>query len=320
MTDTAEAAKRSREATARDVLQGLRATPKTIHCKYFYDAVGSELFERICELEEYYPTRTELAIMRRSVMEMADRLGPRLLLIEYGSGSGRKTELLLDALDEPATYLPIDISPAPLQASAGRLIAHYPDLEVVPLCADYTVPFELPAIRSTPRRRAVYFPGSTIGNFGPEASRHFLRRIAQMCGAGGALLIGVDLVKDAGVLQRAYDDAAGVTAAFNLNLLVRFNRELAADFDTDRFRHKAVYDIPHQRIEMYLVSQARQEVQIAGETVVFGAGEEILTEYSYKYTLEGFRRLAQDAGFRVECVWTDDQDLFSVQYLTVSRG
>lgn len=303
------------EETRDEVLGGLSRSPKTIDCKYFYDEAGSELFDRICELEEYYPTRTELAIMRRNAAEMASRLGPRLMLIEYGSGSGLKTPLLLDALDAPVAYLPIDISPAPLQASARRLAQRYPRLDILPLCADYTGPVTLPPTRAVPRRRAVYFPGSTIGNFPPPEARVFLQRIAATCGAGGALLIGVDLVKDRQVLHRAYNDAQGVTAAFNLNLLVRFNRELGADFDVDGFRHRAIYNADQHRIEMYLVSQRRQQVRIADRVIELAAGEEILTEYSYKYTRDGFRDLAEAAGFTVEQVWTDDADLFSVQYL-----
>ncbi len=301
---------------AEEVLAGFSRSPKEIHCKFFYDPEGSRLFEQICELEEYYPTRTELAIMRRHAPSMARLLGPRVTLIEYGSGAGLKTPLLLEALEQPVAYVPIDISDGPLRASAARLAARFPSLEVLPLCLDYTSSVELPGIQEAPLRQVVYFPGSTIGNFPPEAAIPFLRNIGELCGPGGALLIGVDLEKDPDVLHRAYNDARGVTAAFNLNLLARFNRELAAGFDIDSFRHQAIYNTADKRIEMYLVSERRQSVTIAGTRVEFDAGEKILTEYSYKYSRERFHQLAATAGWSVEQVWTDDRELFSVQYLT----
>ncbi len=300
-----------------EVIAGLRRSPKEIHCKFFYDREGSRLFDRICELEEYYPTRTELAIMRRDAAEMGSLIGPRAAVIEYGSGSSLKTPILLDALDDPVAYVPIDISRGHLEASAARLAERYREIEVLPLHADYTGPIELPASRRRARRRVVYFPGSTIGNFAPAEAIAFLHRIAAVCGADGGALIGVDLKKDKDVLERAYDDREGVTAAFNLNLLRRFNRELGADFDLDGFRHLAFYDEDLGRIEMHLVSRRRQTVQIGGERITFEAGERIHTENSYKYSREDFRRLAAAGGLEVERVWTDDDRLFSVQYLTV---
>ncbi len=301
-----------------EVLRGLSRSPKEIHPKFFYDEAGSHLFERICELEEYYLTRTELAIMRRQAPRMAAWIGPRAQLVEYGSGAGLKTPILLDALVDPTAYVPIDISRAHLEASATRLAARYPRLEVLALCADYTSAVELPPARQEPERRVVYFPGSTIGNFTPRQACGFLRRIAEQCGPGGGLLIGVDLEKDPDVLHRAYNDSEGVTAAFNLNLLVRFNRELGADFDLAAFRHHALYDGEEARIEMYLLGERRQTVTFDGTEVDFEAGEKILTEYSYKYSLERFRDMAAAAGFEVEKVWTDPEELYSVQFLSVA--
>ncbi len=304
-------------ANVRDeVLQGLGKSPKEIHPKFFYDQRGSELFARICELDEYYLTRTELEIMRWNAIEMAALIGAGAMLIEYGSGASLKTQILLDALRRPVAYVPIDISRATLEASAIRLVKRYDELEVLPINADYLQPVELPVTRRFPERRVVYFPGSTIGNFVPRDAESFVRRIARQAGPGGALLIGVDLDKDPDVLHRAYNDSAGVTAAFNLNLLVRFNRELGADFDLEGFHHKALYNQQESRIEMYLVSERRQTVTLGDAEISFEAGEEILTEYSYKYSLASFRELADAAGFEVERVWTDEARLFSVQYLT----
>ncbi|MCP3959477.1 MAG: L-histidine N(alpha)-methyltransferase [bacterium] len=307
------------DAAATEVLAGLARVPKQIHSKFFYDQRGSELFDRICELEEYYLTRTELAIMRAHAVEMAALLGPRVTLVEFGSGSSIKTPLLLDALEEPAAYVPIDISGEHLEATAKKLTARYPEIEVLPLWADYTDAVKLPATSGDAGRRAVYFPGSTVGNFTPAEAKDFLRRVATLAGLDGALLIGVDLDKDPDVLHRAYNDAAGVTAEFNLNLLARFNRELGADFDLRAFRHHALYNQGDGRIEMYLISERPQTVRIGETAIRFEAGEKILTEYSYKYSLERFRRIGAEAGFEVRRVWTDDDQLFSVQYLEVAR-
>jgi dimethylhistidine N-methyltransferase len=302
------------EVFRRDVLRGLARPQKELPCKYFYDAEGSRLFEEICELPEYYLTRCELAVLERHAGTMAGHLGPRCALIEYGSGSGRKTRLLLDRLQDPAAYVPVDINRDFLFRSAEALAASYPGLEVVPVCADFTRPFQLPTLRRNAARRAVYFSGSTIGNFGPPEAVGLLRNIARLVGPGGSLLIGVDLKKDPRILEPAYDDSRGVTAAFNLNLLARINRELGSDFRLDRFRHRALYDAEHDRIEMQLVSRGEQSVRIGNEVFAFAEGEVIRTEYSYKYGLEEFAELAVRAGLRRDEVWTDDRGLYSVQF------
>jgi dimethylhistidine N-methyltransferase len=299
-----------------DVLAGLAAWPKSLPCKYFYDQRGSELFERICELDEYYPTRTEIGIMRESVAKMAEALGPHVTLVEYGSGSSTKTRILLEALDDPVAYVPVDISREPLVSSASSLDRRHADLEVLPVCADFTQAFTLPEPRRRPRRRVVYFPGSTIGNFEEADVVGFLTRIRTLVEPHGGLLIGVDLQKDAAILQAAYDDHEGVTAAFNKNLLVRINRELEGDFELERFEHRAVVNEELGRVEMHLVSTVAQTVGVCGETFAFEAGESIHSENSHKFTLEGFAELAAHAGLFVRRVWTDESDLFSVQYLT----
>jgi dimethylhistidine N-methyltransferase len=300
-----------------DVLAGLSAPAKTLPCKYLYDDRGSRLFDQICELPEYYPTRTELGILRRHVGDMAAALGDGCLVIEYGSGSGLKTPLLLERLRHPAGYVPVDISRDHLLASAATLARRFPQLQVSPVWADFTGDFEVPATRRVPRRKAVFFPGSTIGNFGPTCAIELMQGVARRCGRGGAFLVGVDRRKSKAILEPAYDDAAGVTAAFNKNLLVRINRELGADFDLDQFDHRAVFDEKHSRIEMYLVSRRRQVARLDGRKIRFAAGESICTEYSYKYTLDSFRELARAAGLSVRQVWTDEAGWFSVQYLEV---
>ncbi len=313
-----------------EVLAGLNEEPKLLPCKLLYDKRGSLLFDEICELPEYYPTRTEMAIMAEHVDDMAAMIGPDALLIELGSGSSLKTHRLLEALDRPAGYVPIDISRDHLLASAHRINAAYPGLEVLPVCADYLQNFEVPEPTRPARRRVVYFPGSTIGNFHRPEARQFLGRIADLAGGsgpgglgsggsgsggGGMLLIGVDLRKSPAVLIPAYDDAQGVTAAFNLNLLERVNRETGADFDPAAYDHCAVWNDDQSRIEMHLVARSNQTIRIAGRMFTLGAGESIRTECSYKHTLEGFADLAPD--FNVERVWTDADRLFSVQLLTV---
>ena len=299
-----------------DVWAGLALPRKSLPCKYFYDARGSALFEAICELPEYYPTRTELAIMEEHADAMSERLGARCLLVEYGSGSSRKTRLLLDRLRDPAGYVPIDISRAALAESAHALSAAYPGLEVLPVCADYTADLELPRPRKSVARRGVYFPGSTIGNFTPPQAQRFLAHMARVADAGGALLVGVDLRKDRATLERAYDDAAGVTAAFNRNLLARINREIGGTFALERFEHRALWDEHAGRIEMHLVSTHAQTALVAGRAFHFARGETIHTENSYKYDLAFFAALAAGAGLAVRQVWTDAAGLFSVQYLT----
>ena len=252
-----------------DVVRGLSAPKKELPCKYFYDEVGSALFEQITELDEYYPTSTELAIMERHAAEMAGLLGPRCLLIEYGSGSSVKTRRLLDHLRDPAGYVPIDVSADYLHSSAQALGEEYPDLEVQPLCADFTRPLGLPMCRKRAARRVVYFPGSTLGNFTPEAALALLRRTAGLCGRGGGLLLGIDMRKDPRVIEAAYNDRRGVTAAFNRNILARINRELGADFDVEQFAHRAFYNVAQGRIEMHLVSRRDQVVRVGGVPFVF---------------------------------------------------
>lgn len=302
-----------------DVIAGLGRPQKEIPSKYLYDEKGARLFDEICELEEYYPTRTELGILGDHIAEMAALLGRGCMMIEYGSGSGIKTRVLLDALNDPAAYVPIDISRDQLVAWTRELRSDdsYRALEIHPVCADYTARYELPETVSLVNRRVVYFPGSTIGNFDPDAARQFLTHIAEVCGRGGSLLIGVDLKKDRDVLERAYNDAAGVTADFNLNVLARANRELGADFRLDLFYHKAFYNDEASRIEMHVVSRCPQSVSLNGKTYLLDDGETIRTECSYKYSFDGFQALVRSAGFDVARVWTDSKRFFSVQYLTV---
>jgi dimethylhistidine N-methyltransferase len=300
-----------------DVLAGLGKPAKTLPCKYFYDARGSELFEEICALAEYYPTRTELTILQRHVSEMAARLGPRCLLIEFGTGAGTKTRLLLDHLREPAAYVPVDLSREALRGSARLLRARYPKLSVFPLCMDFAASLPLPEMEISANRRVVYFPGSTIGNFGPEEAKVLFARIAQLCGSGGGLLIGADLKKDLEILLPAYNDSRGVTAAFNLNLLVRINRELGADFHVDQFRHDAIYNEKQGRIEMYLISDVAQTVELPQARISFRQGERICTEHSYKYDVEDLPALAATAGFRLVQTWLDERHWFTVQYFSL---
>jgi len=302
-----------------EALAGLRSKPKRLPPKFFYDQRGSELFERITETDEYYPTRTEIGLLEARAGEIAERFGPNPLLIEYGSGASRKIRILLDALDDhEGRYLALDISKAHLIASAEALAEHYPNLEVFAVCADYTQPVELPeeALAGAGRRIA-FFPGSTIGNFSPREAEAFLRSSAEMVGPGGAMLIGVDLKKDVGILNAAYNDAEGVTAAFNLNLLRRLNRELDADFDLGAFRHVAFYNESQGRIEMHLESTRDQCVRVAGETIAFRAGETIHTESSHTFEVEEFQAMARCCGFRPERAWTDERRLFSLHWLEV---
>ena len=313
----------SREAATSDflvdVLAGLSQQPRTLPCKYFYDARGAELFQKICELPEYYVTRTEIDILERYGAEIASELGPDVELIGLGTGAGTKTRILIEALDKPAVYMPVDISEKQLYESAALFRKVFPDLEVLPVCADYLQPVVLPASRRKASRKVVYFPGSTLGNFEPDEAADFLRRIARLCGDGGGLLIGVDLQKDPGVIEAAYNDTQGVTAEFNLNLLVRANRELGADFDLKRWRHRAIYNSSEGRIEMYLISEKPQVVHINEHAFSFGAGEKILTEYSYKHTPDSFSKLASSAGFEFQRMWTDEGRLFGVFYFSCSR-
>ena len=297
-----------------EVVEGLSRARKALPPKYFYDERGCELFEAICGLPEYYPTRTETSIMQANVRDIARRLGPRCALIEYGSGNSRKTRILLDALDA-AAYMPIDIAAAQLKASCAGLAQAYPRLPIIAVCADYMRPLALPDTGAA-ERRIVYFPGSTIGNLTPQEASSFLDHVRKLAGAGGGLLIGVDLKKATALLDAAYNDAQGVTAEFNLNLLARANSELGADFDVSSFHHHAFYNAEPGRIEMHLVSGKAQRVRIGGREFAFRARETIHTENSYKYSVAEFQALAGGAGFEPVQCWTDPDRLFAVHYLT----
>ncbi|MDX1499655.1 MAG: L-histidine N(alpha)-methyltransferase [Woeseiaceae bacterium] len=299
-----------------EIIEGLEQPEKMISPKFFYDERGSQLFDAITRLPEYYPTETELAIMRDNVDEIAALVGRQASLIEYGSGSSLKTRILLEHLEDLAAYVPVDISEDHLLASAAELRKDFPDIEILPVVADFTKHFDLPNPAVMPVRNIVYFPGSTIGNFTRDDARSLLGVMYDEAGAGGALLIGVDLQKDPAIIERAYNDSAGVTDEFNRNVLEHLNREFGADFDVDSYSHQAHYNEHKGRVELRLVSQRDQAVRIGGRRFPVAEGETILTEYSHKYTLEGFAAMARDAGFEVERVWTDPDRLFSVQYLT----
>lgn len=296
-----------------DVVAGLTAMPKRLPPKYFYDQRGSALFERICELDEYYLTRTELAIMRNHAPAMADALGPGVLLIEPGSGASVKIRLLLEHLRDVAGYVPVDISGQHLQQVTQQLQHDLPELAVWPVHADFLQAFELPDMPAA-GRRVIYFPGSTIGNLSPEKAAAWLTQMGAIAGPGGGLLIGVDLKKDVAILEAAYNDREGVTRAFNLNLLQRLRDEVGADVQVDRFEHRAFYNNSEGRIEMHLVSTDRQTIRLDDTEVHFEPGETIHTENSYKFDLEQFRELAEKTGWRRAAYWTDDNDYFSVQY------
>jgi len=299
----------------RELLEGLQKPEKSLPSKLFYDELGSELFEQITRLDEYYPTRTEAEIFTDRIDEIIGHLGSDVTLIEFGSGNSQKTRILLDHLPDPVGYVPIDISQEKLTESATAIAAAYPGLNVIPIWADYTRELELPAIEGS--RKAAFFPGSTIGNFYPDEAEAFLKRVAELVGEGGGLLIGVDLKKDERILNRAYNDAEGVTAAFNLNVLAHINRAFGANFQLDQFRHHAAYNEALGRIEMYLVSRIDQTVSLGDAEISFKRDERILTEVSHKYTVEDFERLAVRGGFHVQDVWTDRDRLFSVQCLEV---
>jgi dimethylhistidine N-methyltransferase len=299
---------------AHDLQRALASQPRAISPKYFYDEHGSHLFDLICDLPEYYPTRTEIGILAANAKEIAAQMGPRAEIVEFGAGSLRKVRLLLDAMDRPARYLPIDISGEHLSRSAHALQHDYPRLQVQPVVADYTQRLLLPAALPGSGQRVGFFPGSTIGNFTPDEALHFLHVAAQVL-RGGALLLGADLVKDPAVLHAAYNDSQGVTAAFNLNVLARANRELGTRFVLDNFAHSAFYNAPQQRIEMHLVSRKRQEIAFGGECYEFEEGETLHTENSCKFTIPGLRALAMRAGFKAGPVWTDRENLFSVHWL-----
>ncbi|MBO0757910.1 MAG: L-histidine N(alpha)-methyltransferase [Bradyrhizobiaceae bacterium] len=298
------------------VIAGLSRQQKTLPCKFFYDREGSRLFDEICEQPEYYPTRTESLILEQCAGDIAQLLGPHVRLVEFGSGAGIKIRLLLRALDEPAAYVPVDISREQLLAAAKDLAADFPSVRVAPVCADYTKPFALPAIGDRRlRKTAGFFPGSTIGNFAAAEAIGFLTLTRRLLGPASLMIVGVDVPKDERTLHAAYNDGAGITAAFNLNLLQRINRELAGNIDVSSFVHDARWNQALSRVEMHLVSTRPQTLNIADHTFEFTAGETIHTENSYKYSLDRFRVLARDAGYAPLEAWTDEHGLFSVHVL-----
>jgi len=312
-----EVAAESRGEFAEALIAGLSARNKYIPCRFFYDAAGSELFERITRLPEYYPTRTETAILREHAADMAALAAHGTVLIEFGSGSSTKTELLLEHMRDLYAYVPIDISGGALLDAQARIETRFPDLTVLPVQGDFSRPLSLAADIAA-RPRLGFFPGSTIGNLTEGEAVRLLTNMRAILGDGGRLVIGADLKKDVRRLLAAYDDAAGVTAAFNLNLLHRANRELGADFDVARFAHAASYDVRHGRIDMHLVSRAEQIVSVLGSRFHFAVGERIHTEHSHKYDVEGFQALAQRAGWWSQVVWTDAERLFSVHVLSAA--
>jgi L-histidine N-alpha-methyltransferase len=299
----------------RDAIEGLTAEVKTLPCKYLYDERGSELFDRICETEDYYPTRTEVSILERALPEISKAVGPGEVVIEPGAGSGQKTVMLIDALERPAAIVPIDISPDYVDASCEALQQKFPGVEVRGVVADFTEPMELPEVARDEDRRLVFFPGSTVGNFEPGERRKLLKGFADLAGHGGRLLLGFDLRKDEETLLRAYDDSEGVTAAFNLNILDRLNRELDAGFDVDSFRHEAKWNPDAHRVEMHLVSEKRQVVEIDEHRIEFDAGESIHTENSHKFDADGMLGELGSLGFSAEGTWFDEQRRFAVTLL-----
>ena len=302
-----------------DLKQGLARQRKSISPKYFYDEAGSKFFDQICELPEYYPTRTELSILQKHAYEIALHLGPQAEILEFGAGSMQKVRVLLDAMDRPARYIPIDISAEHLQGAASKLASDYPDLQVEPLEADYTQDLVLPPDMPPEGRRVGFFPGSTLGNFEPLDALRFMHMCAKTL-QGGALILGADLVKNPDLLHAAYNDSQGVTADFNRNVLVRANRELGADFQLHQFAHSAFYNAPFQRIEMHLMSTCQQSVRVGGTSFAFAEGETLHTENSYKFTVDGLRLLAQRAGFTPGQSWTDPENKFCLLWLDAPKS
>ena len=300
---------------ARDVHAGVALEHKRIPSKYFYDALGSELFEQICVQPEYYLTRTELGILQEHVSDIATAIGPRALLVEYGSGAGIKTRLLLDALVDPVGYVPVEISATALDASIENLAEEFPEVDMLPVAADFTQPVDLPSPDQIARRTVVFFPGSTLGNFEQREAIALLHTMRTEMGRDGAAIVGIDLKKDAAILEAAYNDAAGVTRDFTLNLLTRINRELDADFDLGQFRHRAHYNALAGRIETHIVSRIEQTVRVGERHIPFARDEAMLVEYSCKYSQEDFAAMAAKAGLRVTRSWTDSQQWFAVQML-----
>jgi len=309
------------EESFRDaILHGLSRARKAIPCKFFYDARGSALFEEICRLPEYYLTRTEIAILEDNSADIADQMGAHCRLIEFGSGASHKVRILLQALERPAAYVPVDISREHLRDAAISLAEDFPAVPVIAVCADYSRAFSMPPLPGAKGKRVGFFPGSTIGNFEPDAAVAFLDNYARILGPGGEMLIGVDLKKETEILDAAYNDRAGVTAAFNLNLLERANRELDGDLDVDRFEHVAFYNEAEGRVEIYIRSLADQHARVAGGRFHFAKDELIHTEYSYKYSVAELRALAARAGFHPLDTWTDPAELFSVHYFRLRRA
>ncbi|TVR61468.1 MAG: L-histidine N(alpha)-methyltransferase [Gemmatimonadales bacterium] len=317
---------REEEEIREEVRTTLSGSPRSLPCRFFYDAEGARLFEEITRLEEYYPTRAETEILGGCAAEVARVVGPRARMVEFGSGSGEKTWLVLDELESPSAYVPVDIAREQLVEFAARVRRRLPGLEVLPVVTDYTRLSELPWPETEAGATLAFFPGSTVGNLDPEDARTFLARVARSLGSGEFFLIGVDLVKDPDRLERAYNDARGVTAAFNLNILRHLNTRLGSDFDPDGFRHRAIWNAEHSRIEMHLVSQRDQVVSLGPRAahgrpsaleIVFGEGEVIVTEYSYKYGLDDFRTVAREAGYGTVSAWTDARGDFSVHLLEV---
>lgn len=298
-----------------EVISGLSQPQKRLPSKFFYDERGSELFEQITRLDEYYLTRSEKQILASNIKEISDYIGPQAMLVELGSGSSKKTTLLLDKLNALAAYVPVDISKEFLLKVAHNLRNDYPGISIIPVFADYTSSFDLPDLNKDYNKQVIFFPGSTIGNFHPERAQIFLRTIASITDQNTGMLVGVDLKKDNNVLKAAYNDKQGITARFNKNILVRLNHQLSADFEINYFAHHALYNEEEGRIEMHLVSQANQRVTINGSIFCFDEGESIHTENSYKYSLDEFEELV-NKWFTVEQVWTDEQDYYSLQFLS----
>ena len=305
----------ARQTMLDDVVAGLSQPQKTLPSKYFYDERGSKLFDDICDLDEYYLTRVESALLAEHVGEIASIVGSRVLLIEYGSGSSLKTRLLLRNLDQPVGYVPIDISGDYLSRVGLELQAEFPGIEIMTVAADFTRTFDVPDPSKPESRRVVYFPGSTIGNFQRKQAQSLLAGMADVAGVDGGVLIGIDLDKDRDVLCAAYNDSRGVTAQFNLNILQRINRELGAGFDLNNFKHEAIFNSDTSCIEMHLVSTRRQSVNVCKYSFEFEESETILTEYSHKYTFGSFKQLANEAGLDVKRSWADPDNMFAVMYL-----
>lgn len=315
MQNCAEAQATIQDEFATEVLGGLSRQPRSIPCRFLYDARGSELFEQITELDEYYPTRTEIGLLKRHAGDIAALAGPGAAIVEFGSGSSRKTEILIAALPDLAAYVAIDISPAALAEAADRLRARFRGLNVMTVTGDFNVPLDLPG-SITGARKLGFFPGSTIGNLDKDEAVAFLQNAAQLLGRDSALLMGVDLKKSESILVPAYNDREGVTAAFNLNLLTRINRELDGSFDPDKFAHEAVYNPDAGRMEIYITSREDQDVTVLGKSFAFARGERIHTENSHKYAVSEITSMAEAAGWAHARAWVDDDELFSLNLLT----